>query len=148
MQESDEAIQKYLDQWALASVLFHEARGESQKVQLGVGWCVMNRADSGFKGDTVTAVITREWQFEPIHRLTLRESLMQMDADQNAFHEMMNLSRAILARQQFYEDPTLSIGGADHFHDIWIETPTSWIGDIKAEMVIDNMRFYRLRPEK
>lgn len=48
----------------LAQVIYNEARGIPDKAhQAAVVWCVLNRVDEGYWGDTVTEVVTYPYQF-------------------------------------------------------------------------------------
>ncbi len=48
----------------LAQVIYNEAQGIPDKAhQAAVVWCVLNRLDDGYWGDTVTEVVTYPHQF-------------------------------------------------------------------------------------
>lgn len=53
---------------AMAQVIYHEARGESQEGKIAVGQVVMNRVNSGKYPNTVYAVVWQPRQFSGMRR--------------------------------------------------------------------------------
>lgn len=47
----------------IAKTVWGEARGCSKLQQSGVVWCILNRVDNGYWGDTVAEVVTAKGQF-------------------------------------------------------------------------------------
>lgn len=56
---------------AMAQVIYHEARGESQEGKIAVGQVVMNRVKSGKYPNTVYEVVWQRGQFSNMRKYTV-----------------------------------------------------------------------------
>lgn len=136
-------------QMILARAIFGEARGESKKGKIGVGWVIRNRADNPrWWGNSYHTAILKEqrgiFQFNALnpndanYRSVIDPFQTSSQSDKNAWYECYEIAGQILSGN--VDDPTK---GADHFFSIDIPTPF-WADKEKFTVQIGKHKFYRL----
>lgn len=66
----------------LARLIYAEARGvDSTMEQAAVVWCVLNRVDSGHRGDTIAEVVTAHGQFAYSRKTPVKDELRELAMD-------------------------------------------------------------------
>jgi spore germination cell wall hydrolase CwlJ-like protein len=150
MKESEDVALRAAEMILLAECVFHEARGEPRKAREAVAHVVMNRVkDIRMRhDDRIYRTILRHEQFTPFNEprkcgLSLGESWRRICHESKAWHDAMNTARMVIAEQ--IDDPTVGIGGANHFHDDRTNPPmwAEYIDD-KQKMKIGRIWFYRI----
>ena len=138
------------EQMILARAIFGEARGESKKGKIGVGWVIRNRADNpGWWGNSYHTVILKElrgiYQFSALdptdanYRSVIDPFHTSSPSDKKAWHESYEIPGQILNGKVV--DPTK---GADHFFSTDIPIP-SWADKEDFTVQIGKHKFYRLQ---
>ena len=110
----------------LASAIYHEARGESRKGKIAVGYVILNRIKRGY-GDNPCEIVSAKNQFSWFgKRLAVKEK--------EKWIECYRLSKKILLDET--KDPT---NGSIFFHEKTIRPGWKY----KRVAVIDNHVFYK-----
>lgn len=129
----------------LAKTIWGEARGENRDGQEAVASSIMNRVGAGkwFSG-TVTAVVTRPWQYSAWNENDPNSAKMDAEAEKAtpgpAFLQALEI--AAQAMRGALPDRT---GGATHYHSKYMKEFPAWAKDPAAEQtaVIGSHVFYK-----
>ena len=63
----------------LARLIYSEARGVKNRMeQAAVAWCVLNRVDSPWYPDTISAVVTQRYQFANVSGVPVEDDLREL----------------------------------------------------------------------
>jgi spore germination cell wall hydrolase CwlJ-like protein len=92
----------------LIRTIAFEASGETEDGKAAVAHVILNRQRSGRWGDTIKAVVTHPWQFEPW--MTRRKELKRLSQKDPRYRSAARIADAVLAGHM--PDPT---AGATHF---------------------------------
>lgn len=92
----------------LIRTIAFEAGEESDEGKAAVAHVVLNRERSGRWGDSIKAVVTRPWQFEPW--MTKRKQMAALSPNDPRYRDAARIADAVLSGQ--IPDPT---AGATHF---------------------------------
>ena len=117
----------------MALNLYFEARGESEKGQIGVGMVTLNRSRSRQFGPTICKVVYARgqfsWTFDPYSDVPKAGKV---------WDNMMQLSQGLINGE--YNDPT---GNASHYYNPRQASP-NWARVYKRTAVIGNHNFHRM----
>lgn len=110
----------------LAKIVYREARGIEDKAhQAAVIWCILNRVDDGYWGDTITGVATYPNAFAWVPDTPVEQEFLLLVAD---VCERWNLEKAgasevgrVLPKEYLY---FTGYGGLNHFTTEWKGTET------------------------
>lgn len=110
----------------LAKIVYREARGIEDKAhQAAVIWCILNRVDDGYWGDTITEVATYPNAFAWVPDTPVEQEFLLLAAD---VCERWNLEKAgasevgrVLPTEYLYFTGS---GGLNHFTTEWNGTET------------------------
>lgn len=121
-----------------AFVVWREARGEPRVAKLGVAHAIMNRVRApGWWGSDVPTVIGKALQFSSLTDPHDRQ-LTKYPRWDPAWQECLEVMEAAYDRQEDHPAP-----GADTYHDLSIETPTSW-GNPPLVAQLGRLKFFNL----
>lgn len=117
----------------LAKIVYREARGIEDKAhQAAVIWCILNRVDDGYWGDTITEVATYPNAFAWVPDTPVEQEFLLLAAD---VCERWNLEKAgasevgrVLPTEYLYFTGS---GGLNHFTTEWKGTET-WDWSLKS----------------
>lgn len=117
----------------LAKIVYREARGiENKAHQAAVIWCILNRVDDGYWGDTITEVATYPNAFAWVPDTPVEQEFLLLAAD---VCERWNLEKAgasevgrVLPTEYLYFTGS---GGLNHFTTEWKGTKT-WDWSLKS----------------
>ena len=65
----------------LANVIYHEARGESRRGQIAVGYVVLNRVKSSRYPNTISGVVWQPKQFSRLKRHKVPQKFLRLAED-------------------------------------------------------------------
>ena len=110
----------------LAKIVYREARGIPDKAhQAAVIWCILNRVDDGYWGDTIAEVATYPHAFAWVPNTPVEQAFLLLAAD---VCERWNLEKArasevgrVLPKEYLY---FTGYGGLNHFTTEWKGTET------------------------
>lgn len=91
----------------LAKNIYHEARGESKREQISVGYVTLNRVSDKRFPNTVCEVVHQPYQFS----WTLMSDKHQQIKEKDVFENIVNLAKKIYLKEK--QDPTQ---GATHYY--------------------------------
>ena len=117
----------------LAKIVYREARGIPDRAhQAAVIWCILNRVDDGYWGDTITEVATYPNAFAWVPDTPVEQEFLLLAAD---VCERWNLEKAgasevgrVLPTEYLYFTGS---GGLNHFTTEWKGTET-WDWSLKS----------------
>lgn len=137
----------------MARTIYGEARSETYKGKLAVGFVILNRLrnpgwwtreeDDDIKDDTLSATVRDPWQFscwnagDP-NRPRMKGLHFENIKDDALFRECVAAALEVLNGDQ--PDPTK---GADHYFAEYIDTP-EWAKEKDFTVQIGTHRFYRI----
>ena len=127
----------------LARTIYGEARGEDRVGQICVGWVVRNRAELGYRGNSLSECALKRWQFscwnadDPNY-----QKLNQVDLSDEVYRECMRNALQVIAGGI---DPT---NGATHYHTISkpkaaVSWPPNWAEGHQPCATIGRHVFYK-----
>lgn len=130
------------EEFTLAATMWGEARGEGKMGMGYVGHVIMNRAEAGFRGDTVIKVARKHkqfscWNHNDPNREKLNLAYLENSSgvERQRWEEAKRLAYYILRGSKDYT------GGALHYHTTAINP--KWSKDYAVTTVRGNHVFYR-----
>jgi len=132
-------LQRLVDTFYLALVVWREARGEGQDSMAAVAWSIVNRVlNPKWWGASVQTVITKKWQYSSMtdpHDAQL--TTWPSDTDPT-WALSLDLAQRVLNGS--IRNP---VAGADSYYDTSIPPP-NWADPQKFVAQIGRIRFYNL----
>jgi len=142
-------IKDELDTLFLTFNIFFEARDQSEIGKIAAAYTVINRMNDGKNRwpKTIYGVLDQNKQFSWHNNMTINFVLDALYGEPVAYLECQIIAKKVL--NGIVDDPTLSIGGANHYHATWLtKQPKHYVDAEKIdgfqEMVLDEHVFYRL----
>ena len=128
------------DLFTLARTIYGEARGETHRGRVAVGWVIRNRFESGrwFAGATLAKTCTKKWQFSAWNPDDPnRRRMVSLTLDDPLYCECVYAAAAVISGAAI--DPT---EGACHYINPKHASPP-WAEGKTADVVIGAHHFYR-----
>ena len=142
-------IKDELDILFLTCDIFFEARCQSEIGKIAAAYVVINRINDNKNRwpRTIYGVLDQNKQFSWHNNMTINFVLDALYGEPVAYLECQIIAKKVL--NGIVDDPTLSIGGANHYHATWLtKQPKHYVDAEKIdgfqEMVLDEHVFYRL----
>jgi len=130
---SKQAVAEHL----MAVLIDLEAGGEPHKGKVAVGWVVRNRKEKPrWWGRTITNVILKPHQFEPIQAAMKRRGLQGL-MERTPTEEARWIARGVI--HGWLPDP---VQGATHFYAPLLIDPPFWAADLLYVCKIGGHRFH------
>ena len=142
-------IKDELDILFLTCDIFFEARCQSEIGKIAAAYVVINRINDNKNRwpKTIYGVLDQNKQFSWHNDLSINAFFDILYNEPLAYLECQIIAKKVL--NNIVDDPTSSIGGANHYHAIWLNTPPKHYLNAKKvigfeEIVLDEHVFYRL----
>ena len=142
-------IKDELDTLFLTCNIFFEARNQSEIGKIAAAYTVINRINDSKNHwpKTIYGVLDQNKQFSWHNDMTINFVFDTLYNESIAYLECQIIAKKVL--NGIVSDPTLRIGGANHYHATWLKVPPKHYLDARGkigftEIIIDKHVFYRL----